>query len=175
MFKAYIKCNCNIKYLNINHHSLVLTSKQISLGHSHNSIISLCHYLNSRVVIDKMTFLFNGWQWCISAPIQGQHNNYTMYFKNVLICLGTGMCMWTDGASINRKFAGMLFPHPETPRSSDFVFSDISIFFSQHKIVYIQDMMHCLKKIRSNIERSKLQHKTKAGIYLLLENNCIVW
>lgn len=66
----------------------------------------------------------------------------------------------TDGASINRKRARMLFPHSETPRTSAFVFCDT--LFPQHKMVNIQDMMHCLKNIRYNIELSKLQHKTKS-------------
>lgn len=66
----------------------------------------------------------------------------------------------TDGASINRKRARMLFPHSETSRTSAFVFCDA--LFPQHKMVNIQDMMHCLKKIRYNIELGKLQHKTKS-------------
>lgn len=79
----------------------------------------------------------------------------------------------TDGASTNRKCAGMLFSHPETPRTSDFVFSDT--LFPQHNIICIQDMMHCLKNIRNNIELCKLQRKTNAGRCLFLENNYVVW
>lgn len=43
----------------------------------------------------------------------------------------------TSGAPTNRKFAGMLLPHSES------VFSDI--LFPQNKVVYIQDVMHCIK------------------------------
>ena len=39
----------------------------------------------------------------------------------------------------------------------------------------IQDIMHVLKKIRNNIESSKLSHKSKPGWYPTLNGKPIVW
>jgi hypothetical protein len=39
----------------------------------------------------------------------------------------------------------------------------------------IQDIMHVLKRIRNNIESSKLENQTKPGRYLFFNNHPIVW
>lgn len=77
----------------------------------------------------------------------------------------------TDGASTNRSFATMLFPG--NPQNYNWIFKDI--YFSQHSICFIQDIMHVFKKVRNNIESSKLEHKTSAGRYLVNEGKSITW
>lgn len=60
-----------------------------------------------------------------------------------------------DGASTNRTFTGMLFDGH--PAESNWKFHDV--FDRHHQICAIQDIMHCLKKLRNNIESSKGEHK----------------
>ena len=77
----------------------------------------------------------------------------------------------TDGASTNRSFATMLFPG--NPQNYNWIFKDI--YFSQHNICFIQDIMHVFKKVRNNIFSSKAEHETSVGRYLVNEGKCIAW
>ena len=76
-----------------------------------------------------------------------------------------------DGASTNRTFTGMLFHGP--PADSAWMFHDI--FDRHHQICAIQDIMHCIKKLRNNIESSKAEHKAAPGRFLILNENPILW
>lgn len=73
------------------------------------------------------------------------HQLYTTFWKCVDL-LGdmnvTVDYVMTDGASTNRSFATMLFP--QTPQNSNLIFRDI--YFREHGICFIQDVMHVLKK-----------------------------
>ena len=62
-----------------------------------------------------------------------------------------------DGASTNRSFVNMLFD--SNPREKLFQFPDV--YDRNHSICAIQDIMHVLKRVRNNIESSKLEHKEK--------------
>jgi hypothetical protein len=76
-----------------------------------------------------------------------------------------------DGASTNRSFTNMMFDI--NPRVKLFQFPDVYDF--THSICAIQDIMHVLKRIRNNIESSKLQHEQKKGRLLTLNDSYIVW
>lgn len=76
-----------------------------------------------------------------------------------------------DGASTNRAFTNMLFS--SNMREQQFKFCDI--FNMNHSMCAIQDIMHVLKRIRNNIESSKLENQTKPGRYLFFNNHPIVW
>lgn len=73
-------------------------------------------------------------------------------------------CVMLDGASTNRTFTGMLFHGP--PADSAWMFHDI--FDRHHQICAIQDIMHCIKKLRNNIESSKSEHKQPQEGFLFL-------
>lgn len=74
-----------------------------------------------------------------------------------------------DGASTDRSSVNMLFD--SNPREA--LFSDV--YDINHSICAIQDIMHVLKRVRNNIESSKLEHKQKKGRLLLLNDSYIVW
>lgn len=76
-----------------------------------------------------------------------------------------------DGASTNRTFTGMLFDGH--PAESNWKFHDV--FDRHHQICAIQDIMHCLKKLRNNIESSKGEHKAAPGRYLTVNERPIIW
>lgn len=102
------------------------------------------------------------------------HQLYTTFWKCVDLLDDMDVTVeyvMTDGASTNRSFATMLFE--SSPQDSNWVFKDI--FFRDHGMCFIQDIMHVLKKVRNNLESSKLPNKTSAGRYLVHEKNCIVW
>ena len=77
-----------------------------------------------------------------------------------------------DGASTNRKFTSMIFGS-KNPREAHFVFQDI--FNPMHKMCVIQDIMHVIKKIRNNIESSKMDNEKSAGRHIVLNDKPIVW
>lgn len=102
------------------------------------------------------------------------HQLYTAFWKCVDLLDDMNVTVdyvMTDGASTNRSFATMLFP--DHPKNSNWVFQDI--FFREHGMCFVQDIMHVLKKIRNNVESSKSQHKTSAGRYLVHGSKCITW
>jgi hypothetical protein len=76
-----------------------------------------------------------------------------------------------DGASTNRLFTSMLFQGK--PPTTQWMFRDI--YNRQHTICAIQDIMHCIKKTRNNIESSKVQNKSAPGRYLILNDRPILW
>ena len=67
-----------------------------------------------------------------------------------------------DGASTNRLFMHML---SEDMWKSNFLVSDI--FERDHQICILQDIKHVLKKIRNNLESSRLENKSKPGCCLI--------
>lgn len=75
-----------------------------------------------------------------------------------------------DGASTNRSFMNMLM---DNPRQKDFIFPDV--FDYTHSICFIQDIMHCLKKVRNNIESSRVENRQQGGRYLVLNGFPILW
>ena len=76
-----------------------------------------------------------------------------------------------DGASTNRAFTNMLFN--ECPRREQFKFKNI--YDINHLLCAVQDIMHVLKRVRNNIESSKMENITKRDRYLLLNGCSIVW
>jgi hypothetical protein len=75
-----------------------------------------------------------------------------------------------DGASTNRSFTNMLMSNP---REMKFVFHDV--FNYRHEICAIQDIMHCLKKIRNNIESSASINVNNTGRYLTINDVPVLW
>lgn len=59
----------------------------------------------------------------------------------------------------------------DNPREKNFTFPDV--FNHTHSIFAIQDIMHCLKKIRNNIESSGSEKQ--GGRYLILNGHPVVW
>ena len=76
-----------------------------------------------------------------------------------------------DGASTNRYAMNMLLK--QDPRSNNFTAKDM--FNSHHRLYVIQDIKHVIKKIRKNLEASKLENKPAAGRYFVLNGKSIVW
>ena len=82
------------------------------------------------------------------------HQLYTTFWKCIDLLDDINVTVdyvMTDGASTNRSFATMLFP--SNPQNYNWIFKDI--YFSQHSICFIQDIIHVFKKVRNNIESSK--------------------
>lgn len=102
------------------------------------------------------------------------HQLYSTYWKCVDVLDEHGFTVdyvMADGASTNRAFTNMLFS--SNMREQQFKFCDI--FNMNHSMCAIQDIMHVLKRIRNNIESSKLENQTKPGRYLFFNNHPIVW
>lgn len=76
-----------------------------------------------------------------------------------------------DGASTNRSFMNILLE--DKPRANKFAARDI--YNLQHRVFIIQDVKHVIKKLRNNVEASKLANKTEKGRYLLLNEKPIIW
>ena len=76
-----------------------------------------------------------------------------------------------DGASTNRSLMNMLLN--KTPRANKFTAKNI--FCNDQKLYVIQDVKHVLKKIRNNFEASKLNNRSAAGRFLVLDGKAIVW
>lgn len=76
-----------------------------------------------------------------------------------------------DGALTNRTFNGCALWW-----SSCWELLEIPwCYYRHHKMCAIQDIMHCLKKLRNNIESSKGEHKAAPGRYLTLNERPIIW
>jgi hypothetical protein len=75
-----------------------------------------------------------------------------------------------DGASTNRSFMNMLMANP---REKNFMFPDV--FDYTHSMCFIQDIMHCLKKVRNNLESSRTENSQHGGRYLVLNDHPIIW
>jgi hypothetical protein len=101
------------------------------------------------------------------------HELYTTFWDCVDKLDEHGFCvdyLMLDGASTNRSFTSMLM---KDPRKAKYVFHDV--FDHTHSICAIQDIMHCLKKVRNNIESSTLEHSKDKGRYLIIKDVPVVW
>jgi hypothetical protein len=131
--------------------------------------------LNKQYLKCKIFILYSRWPVVyFGANPATAHQLYTTFWKCVEVLDDMNITVdyvMTDGASTNRSFATMLFP--QNPRQSDWIFRDI--YFREHGICFIQDIMHVLKKIRNNLESSKIENKTSTGRYLVHSGKCITW
>lgn len=77
-----------------------------------------------------------------------------------------------DGGSANRSFTNMLFGN-DSPREKGYAATNI--YDMSSTICIIQDIKHCLKKIRNGIFSSRIDNMNASGRYLVSAGKCIVW
>lgn len=75
-----------------------------------------------------------------------------------------------DRASTKRSFMNMLM---DNPREKNFTFP--VVYEHTHSISSMQDIMHCLTKVRNNIEISRSENSKQGGRYLILNGHQVVW
>lgn len=76
-----------------------------------------------------------------------------------------------DGGSANRAFTNMLFEN----NARENRFSTPDIYNMTHNIAIIQDVKHCIKKIRNGLFASRYANINKSGKYLVSGGYTIVW
>lgn len=76
-----------------------------------------------------------------------------------------------DGASTNRAFINLHFQ--DDMRTASYTTSNR--YNPNHKIVFLQDIKHVLKKVRNSLYSSRLVNKTSGGRHLVLDGQSIVW
>ena len=119
---------------------------------------------------------FTGFRWPVAYYTPHTAQAYQIYYTFIelleaLINHGFRVdYLSMDGASTNCSFMKILFR--ADPRDDNYLAR--SVFCQQQKIAIIQDIKHCLKKIRNSLEASK-EENIESGRYLLLENRTIVW
>ncbi|MES9901423.1 MAG: hypothetical protein ABW168_01925 [Sedimenticola sp.] len=78
-----------------------------------------------------------------------------------------------DGGSANRSFTNMLFGNAAIARTVRYSTPDI--YNLTHKVAIVQDIKHCLKKIRNGIYASRYDNMNTSGKYLVSNGHSIVW
>ena len=76
-----------------------------------------------------------------------------------------------DGASTNRAFMNMLLGG--NARAAKYITKEINNI--EHQIFVIQDSKHVIKRIRNNIEASKLANRSSPGRHLTISEKPVVW
>ncbi|OWF43040.1 hypothetical protein KP79_PYT24941 [Mizuhopecten yessoensis] len=155
----------------------------VEMGETNDNIDIICNGKRRvQLATHALQFVFHGltgFRWPVvyyGSNTATAHQLYNCFWKCVDVLDENGFTVdyvMTDGASTNRSFVNMLFPKSHSRRDDSFIFPDV--FYREHKICAIQDIMHVLKKIRNNIESSTNENSSKSGRYLVLENEKIVW
>lgn len=121
---------------------------------------------------------FNGFRWPVAyyASTNCTCSELFNIFWEVVDALDTHgftviFCS-LDGASSNRSFIRMHFSGISPLDAS---FTAANLVYPQQVMIFIQDIKHCLKKIRNNILSSKGSHKSSKSRYLMLNGKCILW
>lgn len=120
---------------------------------------------------------FTGFRWPVAFLASCTAKAYELYinFWHVVDAVEekgfTVMYCMMDGASTNRSFWKMHFAGP--PLDARFITHNI--YNPKCKVVFIQDIMHKLKKIRNSLVASRQEHYSTDGKYLLLKGKPIVW
>ena len=126
-----------------------------------------------------LQFLFNGFtgfRWPVAFYCTRSASAHQLYltFLEVLEAVSLHgftvdyLCM--DGALTNRSFTKMLFP--QSPNAC--LYKAVNVFSRKKKIVILQDIKHCVKKIRNSVESSREINK-ESGRYLRYNGDCILW
>ncbi|XP_052097373.1 uncharacterized protein LOC127732379 [Mytilus californianus] len=152
----------------------------VDMDSTNNNIDIICNGKKKvQLATHALQFVCNGltgFRWPVAyfgSNTATAHQLCSTYWKCVDVLDEHGFTvdyMMADGASTNRAFTSMLFS--SNMREQKFKFLDV--FDMNHSMCAIQDIMHVLKRIRNNIESSKLENNTKQGRYLYL-NQPIVW
>jgi hypothetical protein len=168
---------------------LVITRKEntwsivggVDMGKMNNDIDIICNGgKKEKLATHALQYVFhgfNGFRWPVAyygANPATTHQLYNTFWELVDKLDERGLTVeyvMLDGASTNKAFMAMLFPG--NPRDACFKFANI--YYRQHKMCAMQDIMHVLKKIRNNVESSTTSHKSAAGRYLVLNDKPIVW
>ncbi|CAC5381154.1 unnamed protein product [Mytilus coruscus] len=152
----------------------------VDMDSTNNNIDIICNGKKKvQLATHALQFVFHGltgFRWPVAyfgSNTATAHQLCSTYWKCVDVLDEHGFTvdyMTADGASTIRAFTSMLFS--SNMREQKFKFLDV--FDMNHSMCAIQDIMHVLKRIRNNIESSKLENNTKQGRYLYL-NQPIVW
>ncbi|CAC5410209.1 unnamed protein product [Mytilus coruscus] len=130
--------------------------------------LKLLIWSTKKEVCDTNSIRINRLRWPVAffgSNTATAHQLHSTYWKCVDVFDEHGFTvdyMIADGASTNIAFTSMLFS--SDMREQKFKFFDL--FDMNHSMCAIPDIMHVLKRIRNNIESSKLENNTKQGRYL---------
>ena len=136
----------------------------IDLGSTGNIIEKLVSKKGAEMATHSLQYVFSGFtgfRWPVAFYATATATAYQLYitFMEVLEALivhgFTVDYISVDGASTNRSFCKMLFI--QSPRDHMYLFSNL--FDKEQNIAVLQDIKHCLKKVRNSIESSRNTNK----------------
>ena len=119
---------------------------------------------------------FTGFRWPVAfyaSRTATSHQLYVTFLEVLEALLLAGFTvdyLSMDGASTNRAFTNLLFPGP--PRDQEFL--AVNVFNLDHSYAVLQDIKHCLKKIRNSLEASRECNLAK-GRYLKVDGQPVLW
>ena len=136
----------------------------------HNRTLKLATH-----VLVYMFFGYGGFRWPVAYYCTNNASAHQIYFTCFEVInklkgyeFEVDYCMM-DGSCMNRNFTLLMFP--SDPRKYNFIAKNP---YDQSKnICIIQDVKHCLKKVRNSILSSKIGEKCKRT--LKLEDKLILW
>ena len=108
---------------------------------------------------------FTGFRWPVAfyaSKTATAHQLYVTFLEVLEALLLAGFTvdyLSMDGASTNRAFTDLLFPG--TRRDQEFL--ALNVFHLDHSYAVLQDIKHCLKKIRNSLEASRECNLAKGG------------
>ncbi|KAJ8306391.1 hypothetical protein KUTeg_016936 [Tegillarca granosa] len=152
----------------------------VDMDQTNNNIDILCNGRKKvQLATHALQFVFHGltgFRWPIAyfgSNTATAFQLYNTFWKCVDVLDENGFTVdyvMLDGASTNRAFTNILFNNG-CQREKKFKFQDI--YDGNHSICAIQDIMHVLKRIRNNVESSRIENQSQAGRYLVLNDCCI--
>ena len=122
---------------------------------------------------------FGGFRWPVAYMYFGTttataYELYCLFWKAVDLleqCDFTVDYCNLDGASTNRSFINLHFE--DNMRTASYTINDR--YNANHKIVFLRDIKHVLKKVRNSLYSSRLANKTSGGRHLVLDGQSVVW